>query len=265
MSIHLMTRSDMALFKYDVYIRKIKTKIPQKRMKETITWSGHEWLTRLGWGSMHDDPAKRNDCWMDPSQLKITNTGSLLLNIAHNPKTMTLNGVETTANYGAGTISSIQTFGYGTYTICAKMPVGVGLWSAFWLYDNCNPEIDFEMYSMGGDYRKCFLRPYAVETCLHTEPEYELKRFPARAPLFSHFNHDPSAGFHEYTIRWKSNLLEWYIDGVRVRRLKDEKTLRYLQDRKMTAILNTYIDGRYQEKFRINSPMEVRYFIHEKI
>jgi beta-glucanase (GH16 family) len=145
------------------------------------------------------------------------------------------------------------------------MPVGVGLWSAFWLYDNCNPEIDFEMYSMNGDYRKCFLRPYAVETCLHTEPEYELKRFPARAPLFSQFNSNPDGDFHVYTIRWKYDLLEWYIDGVRVRRLKDKKTLRYLQDRKMTAILNTYIDGRYQEKFRINSPMEVRYFIHEKI
>lgn len=230
-------------------------------MSETITWSGYEWLTRHAWGSMHDEPDKRNDSWADPSQLRVTNTGVLQLNIGYNPKTIIINGKPTTAHYGVGTITSIVKFGYGVYTISAKMPIGVGLWSAFWMYDNCCPEIDFEMYSHRGNYVNGLLRRVAAETCVHTEPGLGLKPFPARAPwIWQYGNEHIDMRFCTYTIRWTADSMEWFIDGNRVRKLRDREILRYLQGRKMTVIVNTYIDGRYQAEFSINSPMEVGYF-----
>ena len=225
-------------------------------MSETIIWSGYEWLTRQPWGSVHDDPVARANCWYDPAAVKVQN-GVMSLDIIDHPNS------DKTARFGVGLLSSVHAFGYGVYTIEAQLPRGCGLWPAFWMYeeDRCIPEIDiFEGYSSDGNYRDSLFFPIAVQSCLHCEPESGLKEMKARSPWFWQFAKRPDKRFCNYTLVWGKIRLDWYINGFYVRQLTDIDRLKYLRDRKMTVIINNHFTSGYNGEHRSDSPFYVKYF-----
>lgn len=232
-----------------------------------FNWKGISWRTSQPWGQVHDNKEARADCWYDPTQVNINAQGQLILNIGVNPKTFNINGVPTMVKYGIGLVSSIQCFGYGLYEIRAKLPVGKGLWPAFWMYekDRCIPEIDvFEGYSKTGRYYNTCLRPAAVQSCFHSEPELNLPRIPAQSPWFWNFNTNPSKGFNTYTLIWNENQMDFYINNKCVRRIKDNLILEYCRGRQMMVILNTHADWNFRHilEWDDNNPFVIDYFTY---
>ena len=231
------------------------------RTNSNIIWSGYEWLTRQPWGDHHTDPNQACKCWYDPSAIMINSSNQLKLDILQHPKTFD-DGM--TLEYGIGIITSIRSFGYGVYKIQAMLPQGVSLWPAFWMYEynKCIPEIDiFEGYSMDTGYkRKCTLKKWNVESCIHTDPSLNLPRVRAEAPCIWNFNIDPSQRFNEYSFFWTPDRVEFYINGECVRKVKDKAIISHLRDRKMTVILNNHISCKYIDNFNIISPFIINHF-----
>lgn len=108
-----------------------------------------------------------------------------------------------------GTFS--QTYGY--FEMEAKLPIGKGVWPAFWLFNhigNGRPEIDImEAYPGGGPgsgWGDANLHPIAygatVWTGANVRAGFQTKQTP-----------DLSAGFHVYGLQWEADKQTFYFDG----------------------------------------------------
>ena len=92
-------------------------------------------------------------------------------------------------------------FRYGRAEIRARIPVGRGLWSAFWLLPvtrESKPEIDV-MEVLGH-------RPRTVEMHLHYRDGEEVRQ---RGHEWRHL----SPGWHTFGIDWRPGRLAWLVDG----------------------------------------------------
>ena len=232
----------------------------------TIIWSGKEWATQYPWcvDPVHDEADKRCDCWYDESQISIDKNNQLSLNIGWNPRTFNIHGEDVLVNHGVGVIVSKDSYGYGYLKTEAQMPVGIGCWSAFWMFEEntCIPEIDIEMYSKDGTYHNSCLRPQDIESCIHCDPSANLPETKPKAPWFCIFNRNPSMSFNDYGIYWTENSLEFYINGKCWYQVRNQKIIEYLRGRRMTVILDIHIDCRYLEQFAINAPFIANYFTY---
>lgn len=108
-----------------------------------------------------------------------------------------------------------QTYGY--FEMEARIPVGAGIWPAFWLLNTDNvesevPEIDI-MEAFSGD-----TTGYWADE--HKRPiRYNASWF-EKGPNFAgdRDNHDPetgdlSSGFHIYAAKWEEDKVSFYFDG----------------------------------------------------
>lgn len=114
-------------------------------------------------------------------------------------------------NYTSGIITSYDSFNFvhGYAEMRARIPLGQGLWPAFWLlngyYVGQQPEIDI-MEVLGHNPHQAF----------HT-----YHRLAQDGILLSDQgmtnNGDPATGyadgFHTYGVRWQRGQIDWYIDG----------------------------------------------------
>jgi beta-glucanase (GH16 family) len=103
-----------------------------------------------------------------------------------------------------------KTFTYGHFESRIKLPAGVGLWPAFWLYGDdgkdwpdCG-EIDIMESKCGGE-------PGATHGAMHG-PGYAGARGPAAGTML------PDGGvfsddFHVFAIDWAPDSIKWYLDG----------------------------------------------------
>lgn len=234
-------------------------------MEEYFEWSGYKWLTRERWGSIHTDKTWN---WYDPSAIKIDESNQLLLDIHLNPKSFLINGVEVESNYGVGLITCETNFKYGLFEIEAKLPQGIGLWPAFWLYasNSWPPEIDiFEGYSgKNGNYKKCIFKPYDIKSCIHTNKNLNIKQFGPSEPWFYQFNNNPYLTFNKYGLLWTEKTLEFYINDKLIRKINDDKLLKHLSEYDMRLIINNHIDGDFKNNFTSLSPFIIKYFKYTK-
>lgn len=110
-----------------------------------------------------------------------------------------------------------QTYGY--FEMEAKLPVGKGLWPAFWLLNHdgsTRPEIDImEAYSGGG--------PNSGWSDANLHPTtYGATVWPIGPQMAGHAGFemvktpDLSAGFHKYAVKWEPNKVTYYFDGQEV-------------------------------------------------
>jgi beta-glucanase (GH16 family) len=109
--------------------------------------------------------------------------------------------------YTSGILTTQGTFSqkYGFFTMRAKLPKGQGFWPAFWMLPvtpDYPTEIDiFEM--LGND-------PHTLYLSNHWQADGEGEmdnKDTYQGPDFS-------SDYHTFSLRWRSDKLTWYIDGV---------------------------------------------------
>jgi beta-glucanase (GH16 family) len=106
-----------------------------------------------------------------------------------------------------------QTYGY--FEIDARLPVGAGVWPAFWLYNHDdpfrNPEMDImEAYPGGGlneGWSDASFHPVAYGATAWITGGDQLGMEMINTI-------DLSLGFHKYGLKWTEAQLTYYFDGV---------------------------------------------------
>ena len=137
--------------------------------------------------------------WYEASQVKV-HDGTVALTVTPD----SINGKE----YVSGMLSSYGKFSfrYGYAQIVAKLPVGQGLWSAFWTEPEDGtwpPEIDV-------------LENWAQSHCVSLYVHY------GSADAWDSANMlvpTASSAFHTYGVDWEPGTIAWYVDGFLVTRL----------------------------------------------
>ncbi|HZI12716.1 MAG TPA: glycoside hydrolase family 16 protein [Myxococcus sp.] len=112
-----------------------------------------------------------------------------------------------------------QTYGY--FEMQAKLPVGRGVWPAFWLlgrHGDQRPEIDImEAYPGGGPdsgWGDANLHPVNYGMTLHKTVAGDIP-YATTLRNFSPYEGglDLSAGFHTYAVKWEPSGITFYFDG----------------------------------------------------
>ncbi|XP_050387346.1 xyloglucan endotransglucosylase/hydrolase protein 4-like [Argentina anserina] len=111
-------------------------------------------------------------------------------------------------------------FLFGTFNALIQCPCGNTSGLNFNLYlsslegDKSQDEIDFEF--LGKDMT-------IVQTNYYTEGagnKKEIHNLCGISPLQNNLGFNCSKGFHEYVIKWRKDVIEWFIDGRMVRRVE---------------------------------------------
>jgi len=222
-------------------------------MDNKIYWSGYEWITQERWGQVHPD---KSHWWYDPECVSICRgTNSLHLKARYNPKEFSGIGI---SDIGVGLVSCTEKFGFGIYSITAKLPRGENLWPAFWMWswDSWPPEIDvFEGYTnkKKGYFNfnlKNLIGFWDVQTNVHYK-DGESNKMSGGKTHFYGFK-DPSKNFIKYTLIWERDHIKFFYDERLVRTIDDKKILDQFLNTKMNVIINNGITSDYEGTF--NTP-----------
>lgn len=112
-----------------------------------------------------------------------------------------------TFDYRSGLIASLFHQQYGWFETRCKMPLGQGLWPAFWLLGETGSvgvnEIDILEY-LGND-------PYTVYMTVHWGTSYTVGHQSDGQPFTGP---DFSADYHTFAVDWDADRIIWYVDGV---------------------------------------------------
>lgn len=103
--------------------------------------------------------------------------------------------------YTSGWIQSKMNFKYGLFEIRFKMPVGKGLWPAFWLYGG-NPNEEFDIFEYKGE------TPNKIHYDMHC-PGSACTNFGGWVTATGNF----SDGFNVMMGEWGQNFSFWYLNG----------------------------------------------------
>lgn len=104
---------------------------------------------------------------------------------------------------------------FGKVQVLLKSATGTGIVSSFYLQSDDLDEIDMEWF--GGDASQMQSNFFSKgDTTTYDRGEY-------------HDMADPRADYHNYTIDWDEDSLEWYIDGTLVRTLYSNNSQGYPQ------------------------------------
>ncbi|MGE5363620.1 MAG: family 16 glycosylhydrolase [Bacteroidota bacterium] len=118
---------------------------------------------------------------------------------------------------------------YGRFEIRGKLPVGQGLWPAYWLYpQNRDWQMEYTMLEAVANGKESLIpefRPWYTEIDIMEYLGHEPKVFYATFHYYSFkgvkktsaekytadfaFNED----FHTYVLEWEPDAIRWYIDG----------------------------------------------------
>jgi beta-glucanase (GH16 family) len=202
-----------------------------------------KWTNYMWWGQNYH-PADKHQ-WYDINRCKIVN-GILNMNIENDPKTFE----DGTFEYAVGNLNNSHVFEqkYGYFEIKCKIPSEKGAWPAFWLASKHSwpPEIDiFEFYT--GKKKDCW------ETNVHWGKE---PKHPSR--VMGHGVWKTSERFHVYAVDWKEDKMDFFWNGILVRRITDKQILNDFSY-PMHIIINNAIDSGDGRGFGdINCPMSFK-------
>lgn len=158
------------------------------------------------------DGGGNNELQYYTSRSENSNVSDGYLNIIARQEEYTSNGK--TRYYTSARLKTQQTksFMYGKITARIKLPYGQGLWPAFWMlgininevgWPKCG-EIDIMEMIGGGDGRD-----NVTHGTLHWDQNGHQYRGGSKKLTTGIFNDD----FHEFTINWDSEKVEWLLDG----------------------------------------------------
>lgn len=138
------------------------------------------------------------------------------------------------------TTKSKKEFKYGRFEARAKLPVGYGIWPAFWMLGSNISEVGWPKSGEIDILEYVGREPHMVFTTLHTQDSHgnsintQKTKFP-----------DIEKGFHRYALDWSINKMEFFIDDILVYTFnpisKDENTWPFNQP--FYFIINMAIGG----------------------
>lgn len=136
------------------------------------------------------------------------------ISVANGLLTMTV--VKETVGGASFTASKIRTLGlhswkYGRFEASMRMPLGRGLWPAFWMLSTNNQwpttgEIDIMEYR--GDI------PKQTNGTLHYGLPWPNNRYDGSAYVH---NQNLSDAFHTYAVEWDENQIKWFFDNTLIK------------------------------------------------
>ncbi len=179
----------------------------------------HEPLNEKFWNALNSQPASNHELQIyRESNIKIT--GGCLQIISNTEKGAYYSGAVTTENK--------QLFQYGKIEIRAKLPVGKGIFPAFWMLPQSGdsfPEVDIIEFL--GD------EPDQIWHVMHYLNNGK-KDNVSKNVKGKNFDRD----FHLYTLQWSKENLIWMIDGTETFSVKNN-----IPGDKMFLYINTAIGG----------------------
>jgi hypothetical protein len=104
-------------------------------------------------------------------------------------------------HYTSGMIFSKQKYKYGLFEIRFKLPVGKGLWPAYWLYGD-NPNEEFDIFEYKGE------TPNKIHIDMHC-PTSNCDNFGGWVTATGNF----SDSFNDMMGEWGPNASFWYLNG----------------------------------------------------
>jgi beta-glucanase (GH16 family) len=115
-------------------------------------------------------------------------------------------------NYTSARLRSLQKgdFKYGRMEARMKMPIGRGIWPAFWMLNT-----DDQRWPQGGEIdimEYLGHEPDIIHGTVHFGPAWPNNR--SLTGNFKKISGDYSQDFHVYAVEWESNEIRWYIDDV---------------------------------------------------
>ncbi|WP_165864375.1 glycoside hydrolase family 16 protein [Capsulimonas corticalis] len=114
----------------------------------------------------------------------------------------------------SGMLRSKWTGKYGYYECCMKVPKGRGMWPAFWINPQVGwpPEIDvLEIVDNGRDSTTNSFHYVHGKNKDNADLETKLDKWGTYRPGF-----DYSDDFHTFAVLWTPDMVDHYVDGVRV-------------------------------------------------
>jgi beta-glucanase (GH16 family) len=112
-------------------------------------------------------------------------------------------------SYTSGLLTSYGSFSqlYGYFEMRAQLPLGRGLWPAFWLLPvdiTWPPEIDI--------FEALMQQPTTIYTTVHMSTPWN----PQAQTGFATSVADMTTSFHSYGVLWTPNSIAWYFDNRRI-------------------------------------------------
>jgi beta-glucanase (GH16 family) len=173
-----------------------------------------KWQNTYGWGRNFDGPLNHVE-YMTDGQNMVINNGTLKLiakkedilarGIWYEPDNFLLNDGSLNLqwwHYTSGMIFSKQKFKYGLFEIRFKIPVGTGLFPAFWLYGG-NPNEEFDIFECKGE------RTNQLHWDVHCPKGCGDKTGGWATASSGNF----SSGFNTLMGEWGPGALYWYCNG----------------------------------------------------
>lgn len=140
------------------------------------------------------------------------------------------------------TTKSKKEFQYGRFEARAKLPVGHGIWPAFWMLGSNISEVGWPKSGEIDILEYIGREPHMVFTTLHTQDSHgnsintKKTKFP-----------DIEKGFHVYALDWTKDKMDFFVDDVLVYTFnpvhKDENTWPFNQP--FYFIINMAIGGNF--------------------
>jgi beta-glucanase (GH16 family) len=211
---------------------------------KTINWSGYEWITQERWGDIHPE---KTYCWYDEHAVSIDVNSHLHLKTRYNPKWFKDKGLW--SNTGVGLVSCTNKFKHGTFEIEAKLPNGLNLWPAFWMWswDTWPPEIDvFEGYSdKNPNYLDLsnLLKIRKIESNVHYIGEDNKDKTLGAKKHWMGFK-DPTKKFIKYKMTWLPESISIHYDNVLVRKIEDKNILKQLNATTLNVVINNHVTSK---------------------
>ena len=250
-----------------------------------INWCGYEWTSCMDGGRIiyPGQPWM----WYSDDCAVINDNGDMELIIKKNPKKVKYwDGTEYCPKYAVGTIRSVQSFDYGTFSAEIMCPEGFNLWPSFWLTGSeaWPPEIDImEAWSEDDDYFKWTIAqfPYIMPSWRTTtnvhynkvnrKGELEKTSIGSRNVPWCKQHGDPTSRFIKYECAWEPDRIEIKANG-RVVRTVSKKVANMLTENikddrghEMDVIFNLWIEDPDRYRVEQYSSMIVRSFKYKPL
>jgi len=115
--------------------------------------------------------------------------------------------------YSTGEIWSQQMFGYGKYEARIKIPKGVGLWPAFWLYGDGSDDEEIDIFEFWNEGRRPRLSRLAKRHHMTVHFDWDSTHNGAEHASYAYKGKDFSQDFHIYTLIYTEACITWLVDG----------------------------------------------------
>lgn len=140
------------------------------------------------------------------------------------------------------TTAGKKEFKYGYIEARAKVPVGQGIWPAFWMLGSNIKQVGWPMAGEIDILEYVGKEPDMVFTSLHTKDSHGNTVNTKKTRI-----EDVEEGFHTYAINWTEDQIEFFVDGKSVYIFipKDKSEEVWPYDQPFYFILNVAVGGNF--------------------